>query len=227
MGKIIKNGIVYGGHSSTAATVSYDNLESGLESTTVQNAIDELDNLKTEGITRTLLYSAPSSSLSYTDITLSQPWTSYDQLLFLMISKDNVNVIRCQVLFDVKSLIDKTPNIFFLLPDEANVGSFVLYVPDVQDNTVLKYTDQHNNFVYVHSIYGIKFSRSRGEGFDPSILGTLAYKDNASGEYIPMGTVSAPTITVTPTTSTVTPIATVGTLPELIYNTETEELSFS
>ena len=109
------------------------------------------------GYTLTQLYSMPSGSLSYADITLSQPWTSYDQLLFLMISRDVVSTIRCQVIFDVKSLIDKTPNIFFLLPDEANVGSFVLYMPDAQDNTLLKYTDQHNNFVYVHSVYGIKF----------------------------------------------------------------------
>lgn len=37
---------------------------------------------------------------------------------------------------------------------------------------------------------------------DMSGLGDLAYKDSASGTYTPAGTVSTPTITVTPTTTT-------------------------
>ena len=46
MGKIIKNGISYGGSSSTAGNISYDNTSSGLAATTVQNAITELKNLQ-------------------------------------------------------------------------------------------------------------------------------------------------------------------------------------
>lgn len=71
---------------------------------------------------------------------------------------------------------------------------------------------------------------------DMSMLGTLAYKNSASGSYTPAGTVSqptftgtaatitvdttpsgtvsAPTITVTPATATVNSITEVGTLPD-------------
>lgn len=45
MGKIIHNGIVYGGSSTSAGNVSYNNTASGLISTTVQNAITELRQL--------------------------------------------------------------------------------------------------------------------------------------------------------------------------------------
>lgn len=45
MGKIIKNGIAYGGTSSSAGNISYDNTSSGLTSSTVQNAITELKSL--------------------------------------------------------------------------------------------------------------------------------------------------------------------------------------
>ena len=45
MGKIIRNGISYGGSSSSAGNISYDNTGSGLASMTVQNAITELKNM--------------------------------------------------------------------------------------------------------------------------------------------------------------------------------------
>lgn len=48
---------------------------------------------------------------------------------------------------------------------------------------------------------------------DLSALGSLAYKSSASGTFTPTGSVSAPTVTVTPTTTTVNSITDVGTLP--------------
>ena len=45
MGKIIRNGISYGGSSSSAGNISYDNTSSGLASMTVQNAITELKDI--------------------------------------------------------------------------------------------------------------------------------------------------------------------------------------
>lgn len=82
-----------------------------------------------------------------------------------------------------------------------------------------------------------------------AILGSLAYKNNASGtftpagtvstpaftgtegnveaDYTPAGTVSAPTVTVTPTTDTVNSITAVGTLPELSMSVENETLHIS
>lgn len=44
-------------------------------------------------------------------------------------------------------------------------------------------------------------------------LGDLAFKDDASAQYTPSGSISTPTITVTPTTTTVNSITDVGTLP--------------
>lgn len=45
MGKIIKNGVVYGGKTTIAGNISYDNTSSRLNSSTVQNAITELKEL--------------------------------------------------------------------------------------------------------------------------------------------------------------------------------------
>lgn len=52
---------------------------------------------------------------------------------------------------------------------------------------------------------------------DLSIFGELAYKDSASGNYTPAGSVSTPTISVDSAgaTATVTPFGSAGTLPSL------------
>ena len=65
---------------------------------------------------------------------------------------------------------------------------------------------------------------------DMSDLGTLAYKNSASGSYTPEGTVSAPNIDVTaPTAGALSGVATAGTLPVLTQTVtnETLEISFS
>lgn len=60
-----------------------------------------------------------------------------------------------------------------------------------------------------------------GEG----TLGALAYKDNATGNYTPSGTVNV--AQGTDTTTTVNSITDVGSLPSFSYNSNTESLSFS
>ena len=60
---------------------------------------------------------------------------------------------------------------------------------------------------------------------DLSMLGTLAYKNSATGSYTPAGSVAAPTVTVTPTTDTVSPIDSVGTLPSFTATVENETLT--
>lgn len=61
---------------------------------------------------------------------------------------------------------------------------------------------------------------------DLSTLGTLAYKDTASGSYTPAGTVSAPEIDVILTGNrNVTPIDSVGTLPEFTATVANETLT--
>lgn len=60
-----------------------------------------------------------------------------------------------------------------------------------------------------------------------NLLGDLAYEDTAEGTYTPAGTVSSPTITVTPTTTNITGVSANGTLPSFSYDSATETLEFS
>jgi len=56
----------------------------------------------------------------------------------------------------------------------------------------------------------------------PNAFGALAYKNSASGDYTPAGTVS-----VTKTTDTITEVASVGSLPSFSYDPQTETVSFN
>lgn len=58
-------------------------------------------------------------------------------------------------------------------------------------------------------------------------FGTLAYKNSASGSFTPHGSVSTPTITVTPSNATVNSITDVGTLPAWSATVANETLTFS
>lgn len=62
---------------------------------------------------------------------------------------------------------------------------------------------------------------------DMTGLGDLALKDSASGNFTPAGSVSKPTIEVTPTTDTVEGVASVGSLPSLTMTVQNENLTFS
>lgn len=56
---------------------------------------------------------------------------------------------------------------------------------------------------------------------DLSDLGTLAYKDSASGSYTPQGSVAAPDIALSPTTDTIKPVTDVGSMPTFTVSGET------
>lgn len=58
-------------------------------------------------------------------------------------------------------------------------------------------------------------------------FGTLAFKDSASGSFTPHGSVSTPTITVTPSNATVNSITDVGTLPTWSATVANENLTIS
>ena len=64
---------------------------------------------------------------------------------------------------------------------------------------------------------------------DLSDLGSLAYKDTASGSFTPAGTVSAPTISVSSagSTASITPFGSQGTLPELTMTVNNGNLAIS
>lgn len=59
-----------------------------------------------------------------------------------------------------------------------------------------------------------------------NLLGDLAYEDTAEGSFTPAGTVSKPSISVTPTTANVTGVLNAGTLPSMTYDSTTETLEF-
>ena len=52
-------------------------------------------------------------------------------------------------------------------------------------------------------------------------LGALAWVDTASGSYTPAGTVSKPSVTVTPTTASVPNVTSVGATPTYTVSNET------
>jgi hypothetical protein len=60
-----------------------------------------------------------------------------------------------------------------------------------------------------------------------NLLGDLAYEDTAEGSFTPAGTVSRPSVTVTPTTANITGVSANGTLPSFSYDSATETLEFS
>ena len=64
---------------------------------------------------------------------------------------------------------------------------------------------------------------------DLSNLGTLAYKNSASGSFTPQGSVAAPTISVSTAgaTESITPFGSAGTLPELTMTVSDRNLAIS
>lgn len=76
--------------------------------------------------------------------------------------------------------------------------------------------------------YDIKDASARGQVVElVGQLGDLAYKDSASGSYTPAGTVTAPTVSVTPSSMTLKHINNAGSLPSWSANVSEETLSFN
>lgn len=68
--------------------------------------------------------------------------------------------------------------------------------------------------IYGNSEYVWSGAESKWREFGSTgSLKALAFKDSATGSYTPAGTVSAPTVTVTPNTTSVKPFGSAGTLP--------------
>ena len=63
------------------------------------------------------------------------------------------------------------------------------------------------------------FNGTSWQKFGPEgAFGALAFKSSASGSYTPSGTVSTPTITITPTEGTVDEVTNVGSMPTYTVN---------
>lgn len=66
------------------------------------------------------------------------------------------------------------------------------------------------------------FNGTKWQAFgDLSDLGALAYKDSASGNFTPAGTVSKPNVSVTPSTTSVPNVTSVGSMPTYTVSGET------
>jgi hypothetical protein len=120
------------------------------------------------------------------------------------------------------------------LTDGANTNPIVIGGNDITAS---------NGSIVVYGDAEFVFSSTTGTWFkfgDTGDLGDLAYKDNATGNYVPEGTVSAPTVTVTPSTETVyVPSSATGggsvtagtaascTLPTLEVSVSNETMSLS
>ena len=65
LGKIMKNGIAYGASGDKSSNISYDNANSGLSSSDVQNAIDEVAEIASKASTFSGLKTPDSNSIAY------------------------------------------------------------------------------------------------------------------------------------------------------------------
>ena len=66
------------------------------------------------------------------------------------------------------------------------------------------------------------FNGTKWQAFgDLSDLGTLAYKDSASGSFTPAGTVSKPNVSVTPSKTSIPNVTSVGSMPTYTVSGET------
>ena len=85
MGKIIRNGVEFSGTLDNAANVNYNNELSGMEATTVQEAIDELDNSTVKSINAnvTAIYNPSVGSYCY------QKWNVSDNLIYQLQMNDS------------------------------------------------------------------------------------------------------------------------------------------
>lgn len=76
--------------------------------------------------------------------------------------------------------------------------------------------------------YDIKDATGRKQTDDlAAMLGALAFKDTATGDYTPGGKVTAPAVSVNPITKLVKVINNTGSLPTFNANVSEETLSFS
>lgn len=103
-----------------------------------------------------------------------------------------------------------------ILTDNAAIAPIIIngenYVPRAGDVVIY---DQ-KEYVWNGSVWN--------EFGSTGSLKALAFKNNASGNFTPQGSVSAPDITITPNTNVVNSISNVGTLPSLTMTVTNERL---
>lgn len=99
------------------------------------------------------------------------------------------------------------------LTDGATTNPIVINGVDVTANAGDITSYNNKEFIYNGSAW-----QAFGDLTD---LGTLAYKNTASGSFTPDGTVSKPNVTVTPTTASIPNVTNVGSMPTYTVTGET------
>lgn len=99
------------------------------------------------------------------------------------------------------------------LTDGATTNPIVINGVDVTANAGDITSYNNKEFIYNGSAWQ--------EFGDLTDLGTLAYKNTASGSFTPDGTVSKPNVTVTPTTASIPNVTNVGSMPTYTVTGET------
>ena len=100
MGKIIRNGIEYSSTVDTANNISYDNSLSGLEATTTQKAIDELNTNLTESLISFKQFEIEVNCNKAEGNSYICDWIEANQEIYTGLPKDKVITIipvGCQV----------------------------------------------------------------------------------------------------------------------------------
>lgn len=82
--------------------------------------------------------------------------------------------------------------------------------------------------IEVHGVvYSIKDEVARDDNKNlQDSLGTLAFKDSASGSYTPSGTISTPNASISSIPKTINMMASIGSLPNWTASVQNDRLSF-
>lgn len=122
MGKIIRNGINYGGTYEDATSVNYDGTASGLEARTVQEAVDEL-----------------SDSLSIKTFNCENNIRANNQPIQIF-KIGNIAIISCSI--QLSKDIEWGTVAISQLPQEINISGDSSYIGSMTDGIVQIYNGQ-------------------------------------------------------------------------------------
>lgn len=143
MGKIIKNSIPYGGTSTSAGNISYNNTSSGLISATVQNAITELKSLfdNSEHIRMIVVDELPSVVSAEDNVVYLIDEDSsgvYEEYIVAEVEGVRQFIKIGETDIDLSSYLQQVTTL--PTPSAANVGKIYQYIGETTANYIHGYT---------------------------------------------------------------------------------------
>lgn len=172
MGKIIKNGVSYGGSSTSAGNVSYDNTSTGLQSTTVQNAIAELKTLQNGNISFSIVNELPSAASAETNIIYLIDTNNNNMFeMWAIVIKNNTKTWAAlgETSIDINDLVGKKEYV----NDELRGEIFNLYTGEGKNNATGMGSHAEG---YANTASGIL---SHAEGRDNTVSGYCSHVEGA------------------------------------------------